>query len=165
MTEYSPWWKGSRGEWYVVVQGVLFVLIGLGWHLQPGGLPEWPEPYRGIAWGTGIVLMLTGASLAMWGLLSLGPNNLTALPYPRDHAQLVTTGPYAIVRNPIYSGLIIAGFGWALWLESWLTLVFAVGLFVLFDLKTRREQAWLEERFAEYKEYCRHVKKLIPWVY
>ena len=109
--------------------------------------------------------MVVGTVLASAGLVALGANNLTALPYPRDKATLVTSGPYAIVRNPIYSGLILGSFGWGLWLNSVVTLLFAVGLFLLFDLKTRKEQAWLVERFPEYGAYCAHVKKLIPWLY
>jgi len=159
----APWYKGQRGEWYVVVQFVLFALIGFGARLFPQ--PSWTEPFALVARVLGFALMAAGAVLAFWGLAALGANNLTALPYPRETASLVMSGPYAIVRNPIYSGLILGSFGWGLWRESWPTLLFAAALFVLFDLKTRREQAWLEERFPEYREYCRRVKKLIPWLY
>ena len=160
----APWWKGSRGEWYVVVQVVLFVLIGFGPRSWSDG-QTWPEPYAAAATGVGLALMLLGGVLAVWGLASLGSRNLTALPYPKDTASLVTSGPYAIVRNPIYSGLILGAFGWGLWLHAPFTLVFAAALFVLFDLKTRKEEAWLIERFPAYLEYCAQVKKLIPWLY
>jgi protein-S-isoprenylcysteine O-methyltransferase Ste14 len=108
--------------------------------------------------------MLIGAALALGGVLKLG-NNLTALPYPRDGSELVEQGPYAIVRHPIYSGLIFGAFGWGLWLHAWLTLVFALALFVLFDLKLRREEHWLCERYPEYAAYQKRVKKLVPWVW
>ena len=161
---HAPWWKGERGEWYVIVQAVLFFLIGFGSRSLPGA-PGWPAPYSVIARVVGLSLMVVGTVLASAGLVALGANNLTALPYPRDEATLVTSGPYAIVRNPIYSGLILGSFGWGLWLNSWATLFFALGLFLLFDLKTRKEQAWLVERFPEYRAYNARVKKLIPWLY
>jgi len=164
MVNHIPWWRGERGEWYVIVQAVLFFFIGFGSRILPG-VPPWPAAYSLVAQVVGLVLMVAGIVLASAGLVALGANNLTALPYPRDGATLVTSGPYAIVRNPIYSGLILGSFGWGLWLNSWVTLLFGAGLFMLFDLKTRKEQAWLVERFDEYGPYCAHVKKLIPWVY
>ena len=161
---HEPWWKGTRGEWYVVVQAVLFVLIAVG----PRAWAGWEraaEPWATALTVLGIVLMLLGGALAVGGLIALGNNNLTALPFPKEDASLVTRGPYAIVRHPIYSGLIVGAVGWALYLEAPLTLLFAAGLFVLFDLKTRREEAWLVERFPEYRAYRQHTKKLLPWLY
>jgi len=163
MSTDAPWYRGTRGEWYVVVQAVLFALIGIGPRsLQ--AIPAWPEPWAAIATWLGLAMMLVGAVLALSGVLRLG-HNLTALPYPKDDSQLVETGAYGIVRHPIYSGLIIGALGWGLWLNAGLTLLFALGLFVLFDLKLRREERWLCERYPGYDEYQKRVKKLIPWVW
>jgi len=160
----APWWRNARGEWYVVVQFTLFAAIALSSRLWPG-LSAWPTAVARVAGIVGLALMLSGGALAVWGLVALGSNNLTALPYPKDEATLTVTGPYAIVRNPIYSGLLLGATGLGLWHQSWVTLLLSAGLFVLFDLKTRREQAWLTERFPEYSAYARRVKKLVPWVY
>lgn len=163
MPQQTPWWKGTKGEWYVAVQLVLFVLIGVGPRNVPG-LPVWSAPFaRGAAW-LGFAMMLAGAALAAGAVLRLG-NNLTALPYPKDDSTLVEQGPYAIVRHPIYSGLIFGAFGWGLWLHSWLTLGFALALLILFDLKLRREERWLCERYPGYAAYQGRVKKLVPWVW
>ncbi|HSK47300.1 MAG TPA: isoprenylcysteine carboxylmethyltransferase family protein [Coriobacteriia bacterium] len=159
----APWWRGTRGEWYVVAQAVLFVLIGVGPRTLPG-LPTWAPPWTTIGTWLGLALMLPGAALSIGGVLKLG-KNLTPLPYPKDNSELVEQGPYAIVRHPIYGGLILGAFGWGLYLHAWVTLGFAALLFVLFDIKSRREERWLIERFPEYSEYCRRVKKLLPWVY
>jgi len=163
MSDHAPWWKGTRGAWYVVVQAILFVLIGTGPRTLPW-LPAWTAPYTTLASWVGLALMLTGGALALAGVFRLGPN-LTALPYPKDGSQLVDTGAYGIVRHPIYSGLILGSLGWALWLHAGLTLAFAFGLFVLFDLKLRREERWLCERYPEYAAYQKRVKKLLPWVW
>jgi len=160
----TPWWRGARGEWYVIVQFALFAAIASASALWPNQ-PPWNEPAATIGALLGLVLMVPGAALAVWGLIALGRNNLTALPYPKDEATLTTSGPYRIVRNPIYSGLLIGALGLGLWHNSWPTLALTAALFVLFDLKTRREQEWLTERFPEYAEYAKHVKKLIPWIY
>jgi len=162
--ERASWWKGTRGEWYVVAQVILFLLIGFGPRTLPG-LPAWGGWAAKVATVLGVLLMLFGAALSIGGVLVLG-SNLTPLPYPKDCSNLVESGPYAIVRNPIYSGLIIAAFGWGLWLQALLTLVFAAALFVLFDLKLRLEEKWLAEKFGgPYLEYRAKVKKLIPWLY
>jgi protein-S-isoprenylcysteine O-methyltransferase Ste14 len=160
----TPWWKGERGEWYVVVQGLLFALIILG-PKTVSGLASWSPPFAAIASAVGAALVLAGGALAVAGLLGLGRDNLTALPYPRDEATLVVTGPYRLVRNPIYSGLIFAAFGYALWVSGWLTLCYAALLFVFFDIKSRKEERWLSERFPDYSAYQRRVRKLIPWIY
>jgi protein-S-isoprenylcysteine O-methyltransferase Ste14 len=87
------------------------------------------------------------------------------LPYPKDGADLVETGPFGLVRHPIYSGLLMAGFGWALFVQGWLTLVYAAVLFVVLDVKARREERWLVEKFPAYAVYQRRVRRLIPFVY
>lgn len=163
MAPDAPWWKGARGEWYVVAQVGLFALVVFGPPTLPG-LPEWSPAAALIGSVVGLALMLAGAVLSVAGLLRLGPN-LTPLPYPKDGSELVQAGAYAIVRHPIYGGLLIAAFGLGLVRHGWLTLVWALVLFAFFDVKSRIEERWLAEKFADYPAYQARVKKLIPWVY
>ena len=119
----TPWWKGPRGEWYVVAQVALFVLVVFGprtWF----GWPTWTFPYTQLGSVGGGVLLLMGGLLIGAGIFKLGAN-LTAVPYPKDQATLVVTGPYQLVRHPIYSGAIFMAFGWAFWVHGWLTPVSA----------------------------------------
>lgn len=159
----KDWWKGRRGEWYVVIQIALFVLVV--WGPRGSGTFEIrASGFNTTAIVLGCMLMLTGGIFSAAGLLRLG-KNLTPLPYPKSGSQLIQTGIFSIVRHPIYSGAILAAFGWALYVNSWLTLVYAFLLFIFFDIKSRREEQWLTEKFPDYPQYCRRVKKLIPFIY
>jgi protein-S-isoprenylcysteine O-methyltransferase Ste14 len=159
----TPWWHGKRGEWYVIVQVGLFILVAAGPRTWPG-LPVWSPFWSRLGTVGGELLFLGGALLAIAGAMSLG-GNLTPLPRPKDDATLVVAGVYRLVRHPIYSGLAAMAFGWGLWVNGWLTLGYALLLFVFFDLKSRREERWLREKFPEYAAYQRRVCKLIPFIY
>jgi protein-S-isoprenylcysteine O-methyltransferase Ste14 len=98
------------------------------------------------------------------GILKIGAK-LTALPRPAEGAALVVTGPYRIVRHPMYAGAILMAFGWAIVSRGWLTFGYAAILFAFFDLKTRREERWLCEKFPGYAGYRERVRKLIPFIY
>jgi protein-S-isoprenylcysteine O-methyltransferase Ste14 len=159
----SPWWKGARGEWYVIIQVVLFGLVVFGPRMAIGW-SAWTSPYAELGSITGGVVLLMGGLLATAGILKLG-TNLTAVPYPKEQATLVETGPYRLVRHPIYSGVIMAALGWALLVNGWLTIGYALILLAFFDIKSRREEQWLKAKFENYPAYQKRVHKLIPFLY
>jgi len=159
----EPWWKGTRGEWLVIAQAVLMCLVFLGPRTLFGH-PSWQFPFPQECRVVGGVMALLGAGLFVAGLVGLG-SALTPLPYPKDGAKLVQTGPYALVRHPIYSGGLFLAFGWALAVHGWLTLGYAAALFVLLDVKSRREEKWLMGKFPEYAAYRQRVCRLIPFIY
>jgi protein-S-isoprenylcysteine O-methyltransferase Ste14 len=126
--------------------------------------PTWPQPCAFASLIAGWLLMVAGGLLAASGVMRLG-SNLTPLPYPKEESTLVQNGPYGLVRHPIYSGLAVAGIGWGLTVHGALTLIYAIILFVFFDIKSRREELWLMKKFREYPQYQKRVRKLIPWIY
>ncbi|MFB8789686.1 MAG: isoprenylcysteine carboxylmethyltransferase family protein [Potamolinea sp.] len=117
-----------------------------------------------LRWGISAVLGLGGSVLILKGLLDLG-RNLTPLPYPKAQGTLVQSGVYGIVRHPLYSGLIFAAFSWAIFQLSLSHLLASAIAFIFFDVKARREEAWLTQKYPEYSEYQQRVKKLIPGLY
>ncbi len=159
----SHWWKGAHGEWYVVAQVVLVVLVFFGPRTMEGWI-TWSDPFAQIGSIAGAILFLAGLLLIIAGIFKLGPN-LTAVPFPKDQATLVETGPYGFVRHPMYSGGVLLALGWALWVHGWLTIGYALILFLFFDGKSRREEQWLKDKFPGYADYQRRVRKLIPYLY
>jgi protein-S-isoprenylcysteine O-methyltransferase Ste14 len=159
----APWWKGTRGEWYLLPQAALFLLLLFGPRTWPGEAEWGAAAARSASWAGGL-LLLAGVALLLAGAVSLG-RNLTPLPRPRPNTTLVATGAYRLVRHPIYCGIFLMALGWGLRLQSWLTVGYGLLLFVFFDCKSRLEERWLAERFPEYGEYRRRVRKLIPFIY
>lgn len=137
------------------------VLLGL---VAISGLVTGQAFSVGLASLAGLALMLAGAALLGRGLVDLG-SNLTPLPHPRDGGQLVDSGIYALVRHPLYSGLILTAVGWSLVSVSLVTLALTAVLAVFFDLKSRREEAWLGQHFSGYAAYAARTRRFIPWVY
>ncbi len=161
--DHKPWWRGARGEWLVVAQLILMGLVFLG-PRRVAGRPAWLFPLAAACPIVGSALMIVGGSLLVAGLVRLG-HGLTPLPYPKNGAELIQTGPFGLVRHPMYGGGLILAFGWAVLIQGWLTLLYVVLLSVFLDAKSRREERWLAERFPEYRAYQRRVRKLIPFLY
>ena len=68
-------------------------------------------------------------------------------------------------RIKFYSCIILGAFGLGFLRGGWLGLLYALILFFFFDIKSRREEAWLRARYADYADYQQRVHKLIPFVY
>jgi len=152
---------GPRGEGWVVLQFVLLPLVALA-GLVAGG--AWSGTLAAVTAIVGLVLMAGGAFLLGKGLLDLG-RSLTPVPRPRDDAAMVESGAYAAVRHPIYGGLIATAFGWSLVAASPLALLLSTVLVGFFELKSRREEAWLSERYPDYPAYMTHTRRFFPGLY
>lgn len=153
----------DRGAWYVIVQGLLIVLIIFG----PQGaslIPNGMDYLLTTSYLLGILIVFAGLGIAGVAALNLG-KNLTPLPHPKDDGLLVQKGLYQFVRHPIYCGVILISLGWLLIYPNQLVLLYMFALWIFFDLKTRKEELWLADKFPEYAQYKKRVKKLIPGLY
>jgi len=151
----------ERGAWYVVVQGILIGLILFG---PQGSLLVSSESIVSILQSCGIAIGLLATVIMVIAVINLG-KNLTPLPCPKDNAVLIQNGLYQFVRHPIYFGVLLAALAWLFIFPGVYMLIYAISLFFLFDIKARREEVWLVERFPDYRDYQRRVKKLIPAIY
>jgi len=111
-----------------------------------------------------IGFVAAGIAFAIWATRSLG-KAFTAFPRPNAEGSLSTSGPYGLARHPIYTGMIVSAAAWAVLWQSLAGGACAAILFAFFDLKSRREERWLEEKFPDYPRYRARVKRFIPFVY
>jgi protein-S-isoprenylcysteine O-methyltransferase Ste14 len=151
---------GPRGEGWVALALLLGAAIaGCGFV----GV-YWPGSLESFLGALGLLIALAGVLLTVLGVLSLG-RSFTPLPRPRTRTRLRHRGIFRLVRHPVYGGTILIGLGWSL-AEAPLGLLPTVLLALLFDLKARREEAWLIERFPEYAAYqTRTPRRFVPWLY
>lgn len=129
-------------------------------------VPAWsPGPSPAWGWRTpGLLLATAGLALSLAGAWVIR-RHLTPLPHPPDRAQLVTTGPFALARHPIYGGIVLGALGWAVWRWDALRAVLALALGVFLLVKIKLEEALLARRFPEdYPPYATRVKRMIPWL-
>jgi protein-S-isoprenylcysteine O-methyltransferase Ste14 len=112
----------------------------------------------------GLALFVLGLGLAIWARLHIG-RNWGAPMTRKDEPELVTSGPYRLVRHPIYTGILVAGVGTAVAL-SWFWLV-AVGLAgIYFIYSATVEERYLSRQFPEaYPAYRRSTRMLVPFVF
>jgi protein-S-isoprenylcysteine O-methyltransferase Ste14 len=136
--------------------------------LAPFGQPPWLvapiPPLARLGPPLGLGLTVLGLAFAVWARAHLGRLWSGTATFKVDHV-LVRTGPYRLVRHPIYTGLLTAVFGTGL-AHGTVAAGLGVALFVIACLlKVRHEEHLLMRHFAEsYDAYRREVRALIPFV-
>jgi protein-S-isoprenylcysteine O-methyltransferase Ste14 len=164
MTERdASWWTGRHGEWYVVAQLVFMALIFFGPRSTPA-FPSWPFKDSAVWTVVGGLLMVCGGAFLGASIFYLR-RGLTPLPYPTAQGALIQTGPYAVVRHPMYAGGLVLALGWALLVHGGLTLLYVAAFGIFINVKCRREERWLRERYSNYAAYEARVRRLIPFLY
>jgi protein-S-isoprenylcysteine O-methyltransferase Ste14 len=151
-----PWSRELRIR--VVMFVVVILLIRLG-AFRGHGLNT--DLWRA---GIGLILFALGLGFAIWARMHLG-RNWGGPMTQKDEPELVTSGPYHLVRHPIYSGIMVAGVGTALAL-SWLGLPAVVLAGVYFLYSAAIEERYMTEQFPDnYPAYKRSTKMLVPFIF
>jgi protein-S-isoprenylcysteine O-methyltransferase Ste14 len=113
---------------------------------------------------TGVILLVIGLVVTVWARQRLG-SNWSGIVTVKEGHTLIRTGPYSLVRHPIYSGLLLGLCGTALTIGEWRG-VFAVASGLLALLwKIRVEEARMTEVFPEYARYHHETWALIAFVF
>jgi protein-S-isoprenylcysteine O-methyltransferase Ste14 len=110
----------------------------------------------------GAVVSVLGISFAIWARVYLGSNWSSSVTIKRDH-ELITSGPYGLVRHPIYTGLLTGFLGTAIAIAQVRSLVAFAFFFAMLWFKLRLEERWMRLQFGEvYEQYAQRVPALVP---
>lgn len=192
---FDPGWQTSPASWIAVVWSVwaLSWFVAAIWSRRTAARASFAQeaPYRIITligiillfgffdfrtwpygWDIGegvmwvlLALVTAGFLFAWWARIHLGTLWSGTITRKQDH-RIVDTGPYALVRHPIYTGLLLSGFATAVARGRWEALVgaflFALGCWI----KARQEERFLSEELgAEYAAYRARVRMLVPYLF
>ena len=113
---------------------------------------------------SGAAVTACGLLFSVWARRHLGKNWSQAVTVKEGH-ELITSGPYALVRHPIYTGLLLAIVGCALARGEWRGLLAVALVFGALWHKLRLEEKWMRAQFGEsYEAYARRVAALVPYI-
>lgn len=113
----------------------------------------------------GAVLTVSGLLFAVWAREHLGRNWSRSVTIKQDH-ELITTGPYAIVRHPIYTGSLAGFLGLAIAVSEVRGIIAFLLMFLVFWVKFSIEERWMRSQFGEtYARYVRRTAALVPYLF
>jgi protein-S-isoprenylcysteine O-methyltransferase Ste14 len=115
-------------------------------------------------WLSGILFTLS-LYIGLSALWTMRKSKIRILPYISKDAQLVTSGPYKIIRHPMYTAILLEGI--SMFLNDFSLLRLAIYLILLVTLlyKIEYEEKLLLKHFLEYRDYQQTTAKLIPFIY
>lgn len=152
---HVPWSRELGIRAAIVVVVIVLIRSGV---FRDHGLNT--DPWRA---AIGLVLLALGLGFAVWARVHIGRNWGTPMTQ-KDEPELVTSGPYHLVRHPIYSGILVAGIGTAVAL-SWMWLI-PLGLAAIYFIYSATvEERYMGGQFPDaYPAYKRSTKMLVPFV-
>lgn len=152
-----------RAPWktWAVRMTIIAVIIAANLRFGPGG-HALASPARAWNWA-GALLCALGLGFAVWARIHLGRNWGMPMSLREGH-ELVTTGPYAHVRHPIYTGILLAMLGSGLAVAFAWMWAFAL-FFVYFVYSAVTEEHMLSEQFPDvYPAYKARTRMLVPFI-
>jgi protein-S-isoprenylcysteine O-methyltransferase Ste14 len=136
----------------VALQVALIVAIALpfdaaGWNVPAGAL------------------VAAGFAIGVWALTANRPGNFDIRPEPKPGGQLVTRGPYAYVRHPMYLAVMLGLLGFCLGYGTPWRWVALAALGIVLAIKMRIEESAMAALHPGYAEYARSTKRIVPFVW
>ncbi len=123
----------------------------------------WPSGYW--AFWVGAAVTVAGLLFAVWARAHLGRNWSRSVTIKQDH-ELITTGPYAVARHPIYTGILAGFVGTVIALGQVRGVIAFVLVFLVIWAKLRMEERWMRSQFGEtYAAYAGRTAALVPYLY
>lgn len=150
--------------------GLVCALFGLA--IFPGfyvatGIPQAAD-YPAHAWAIAVGIVVFAGALWVFrrSHKELGRNWSITLEIRQQH-ELVSGGPYAVIRHPMYTSFLLMGIGQAFLLSNWIVgLAGLIGFAILFFLRVDKEERMMLEIFGpQYRAYSERTKRIIPYLY
>lgn len=107
------------------------------------------------------IVSLLGVVILILAMLQLS-KNLSPFPSPKTNSELVQSGLYKYVRHPIYTGILISSFSFALATASGYRILISILLYILFIVKSEYEEKLLMQRYKEYETYKKRTGRFFP---
>ena len=144
------------------VAGLLMLGSIVAWLYNPTWFESATLPIPQSAHWLGVACFGCTVAWLLWMFHTLG-RNLTDTVVTRRNATFVDYGPYRYIRNPMYTGILMAGLSLGLALGTWVVPAAAALMFTLLALRTKTEERYLLERFGDqYRDYMAHVGRFLP---
>lgn len=147
--------KNRKNEEYILFGGQMLLMLG---YILPVSflnfqLPYLLKPILGFFCCCGILVIL----IALWQLR----NFISPFPSPKTNTHLLTKGIFKYSRHPIYTGILISFFSYALFEGNTFKLIITFLLFLLFLIKSGYEERLLSARFNSYDHYKKNTRRFL----
>ena len=149
------------GWWWVAAQ---FAIVGVwGWYTATGATPPLPQ-LQWIPLVAGTALLAEGLALLLFSYRRLGPS-FTPNPLPKPASGLATRGIYALVRHPMYGGVMLAMYGGTMIRPTVVGAATCAVITAFFLAKSRFEERHLARLYPEYPQYAATTRRFFPGVW
>ena len=142
----------SKSLLFVIVQFACLGLIALTGPLFPSN-------------GILLVLELLGIGLGIWAILAMRIGNFNITPDPLKHSQLVTSGPYRMIRHPMYLAILLTTLPLIIFSFDLFRLVIWLVLLIDLIFKLMYEESLLSVKLVGYDRYMERSFRLFPYIY
>jgi protein-S-isoprenylcysteine O-methyltransferase Ste14 len=112
-----------------------------------------------------ISFIIVGITLVIWAIVTMQKSKLRISPVPAADAILVDTGPYKYLRHPMYTAILMTATAILFIDFTWPRFAMALALTIVLIIKLFWEEAMLTRKFPSYTAYCKHTKRIIPFIF
>jgi protein-S-isoprenylcysteine O-methyltransferase Ste14 len=112
-----------------------------------------------------LLLIIAGLALGLWSVITIRFGNFQVAPVPKSDAKLVMTGPFSVIRHPIYLAVVLIMKGIAININVWFGYAVLIILVIDLIIKLRFEEELLLAKFPDYADYMKRTKRVIPFVW
>lgn len=111
------------------------------------------------------ILFMLSLIPAIWAFITMGYYRFSIFPDPKPHTELITRGPYKLIRHPMYTTLILIGICYVIDELSLINIMVFVLLVVNLLLKIHVEEKALRHKFSAYIQYSQRTYRILPFLY